>query len=117
VVVGGGDECVCGGRGGDVLDVAAHVVVVTGLLHTHFQVDFLRCWGREGGWGGGVLDVAAHVVVVVVTGLLHTQPGSVCLRGLALSTHFQVGLWGKVHEQCLRGLALSFSSVLVGLLG
>jgi hypothetical protein len=23
---------------GDVLDVAAHVVVVTGLLHTHFQV-------------------------------------------------------------------------------
>jgi hypothetical protein len=23
---------------GDVLDVAAHVVVVTGLMHTHFQV-------------------------------------------------------------------------------
>jgi hypothetical protein len=26
---------------GDVLDVAAHVVVVTGLLHTHFQVSLV----------------------------------------------------------------------------
>lgn len=34
---------------GDVLDVAAHIVVVTGLLHTHFQVRFLRCRVEGGG--------------------------------------------------------------------
>jgi hypothetical protein len=32
---------------GDVLDVAAHVVVVTGLMHTHFQVRHERGVGDE----------------------------------------------------------------------
>jgi uncharacterized membrane protein len=46
---------------GDLLDVAAHVVVVVGLLHTHFQVRLrLKCFmvgfpgrkcGRHHAWG------------------------------------------------------------------
>jgi len=35
---------------GDVLDVAAHVVVVTGLMHTHFQVNLTS----SGSSGGGI---------------------------------------------------------------